>query len=98
MATVGAQGQVRMVGPAPRPTTITRHTGPVRIQGPINLPPGVSVPRMANMQQIRGNVPTIIQQGNVQIQTNPPALHPVSQTTFAPGGAQVSSTNAIRFL
>lgn len=50
---------------------------------------------MTNVQQIRGNAPTIIQQGNVQIQTNPPALHPVSQTTFAPGGAQVSSTNAI---
>lgn len=85
LATVGAQGQVRMVGP--RPTTITRHPAPVqsvRIQG---LPPG-AVPRMSNVSQIRAGSGTIIQQGNVQIQSNPPALHPVSQT-FTPGGAQV---------
>lgn len=86
IATVGAHGQVRMVGP--RPTTITRHPAPVqsvRIQG---IPPG-TVPRMTNISQIRQGT-TIMQPGHVQIQTNPPALHPVSQS-FTPGGAQVST-------
>lgn len=90
IATVGAHGQVRMVGP--RPTTITRHPAPVqsvRIQG---MPPG-AVPRM-NMSQIRPGT-TIVQPGHVQIQTNPPALHPVSQT-FTPGGAQVRRTKKNR--
>lgn len=82
--------QVRMLQHGPRPTTITRHAGPVRIPGPISLQPGVTIPRMANVSQIRsGGGTTIVQQGNVQIQTNPPALHPVSQAAFAPGGAQV---------
>lgn len=57
------------------------------IQAPIN------VPRMANPAQIRASSgATIMQQhpANVQIQSHPPALHPVSQNTYAPGGAQVS--------
>lgn len=55
------------------------------IQNPIN------VPRMVNSAQIRASSGAIIQQhpANVQIQSHPPALHPVSQNTFAPGGAQV---------
>lgn len=66
------------------------------LQAPIN------VPRMVNSTQIRASSGTaIIQQhhpANVQIQSHPPALHPVSQNTFAPGGAQVSKTilNIIR--
>lgn len=80
--------QVRMVPSqtVARPTTITRHSAPVRIQGPIN------VPRIVNSAQIRTPSGAIIQQhpSNVQIQSHPPALHPVSQNTFAPGGAQVS--------
>lgn len=83
--------QVRMVSHGPRPTTITRHTGPVRIQGPINLQQGVGVPRMTNVSQIRSAGATILQQNNLHIQSNPPALHPVHQGTFAPGGAQVNS-------
>lgn len=57
---------------------------------------------MVNSTQIRASSGTaIIQQhhpANVQIQSHPPALHPVSQNTFAPGGAQVSKTilNIIR--
>lgn len=60
------------------------------IQAPIN------VPRMLNSSQIRAQSgAAIIQQhpANVQIQSHPPALHPVSQNTFAPGGAQVSSVD-----
>lgn len=63
------------------------------IQAPIN------VPRMLNSTQIRApSGAAIIQQhpANVQIQSHPPALHPVSQNTFAPGGAQVSSAHLIR--
>lgn len=47
---------------------------------------------MVNSTQIRGSSGAIIQQhpANVQIQSHPPALHPVSQNTFAPGGAQVN--------
>lgn len=88
LSTIGGSTQVRMV-PQPRPTTITRHSAPVRIQGPI------AVPRLANASVSQIRTPsgaTIIQQhpGNVQIQSNPPALHPVSQNAFAaPGGAQV---------
>lgn len=82
-------GNVRMVSQAARPT-ITRHAAPgVRIQTPIN------VPRMVNSTQIRtATGATIIQQHppNIQMQSHPPALHPVSQNTFAPGGAQVSIT------
>lgn len=61
---------------------------PAPIQTPIN------VPRMVNSTQIRASSgAAIIQQhpANVQIQSHPPALHPVSQNTFAPGGAQVSA-------
>lgn len=90
--------QVRMVTQGPRPTTITRHAGPVRIQGPIALAPGVGGPRMTNatVSQIRATGATIIQQpGNVQIQSNPPALHPVNQAAFTPGGAQVRIPNSI---
>lgn len=85
LTSIGNVTQVRMMTQAPRPT-ITRHTAPVRLQTPIN------VPRMVNSTQIRaGSGATIIQQPpNVQIQSHPPALHPVSQNTFAPGGAQVS--------
>lgn len=60
------------------------------IQAPIN------VPRMVNSTQIRASSgAAIIQQhpANVQIQSHPPALHPVSQNTFAPGGAQVNHFN-----
>lgn len=59
----------------------------------------INVPRMVNPAQIRApNGATIIQQRppNVQIQSHPPALHPVSQNTFAPGGAQVSKSNPIK--
>lgn len=57
----------------------------IAVQAPIN------VPRMVNSTQIRAPSGAIIQQhpANVQIQSHPPALHPVSQNTFAPGGAQV---------
>lgn len=82
--------QVRMVPqPAARPTQMQRHPAPVRIQGQIN------VPRMVN-SQMRTSSGAIIQQhpANVQIQSHPPALHPVSQNTFAPGGAQVIYTPA----
>lgn len=88
LATIGGSTQVRMVA-QPRPTTITRHSAPVRIQGPI------TVPRLANASVSQIRTPsgaTIIQQhpGNLQIQSNPPALHPVSQNAFtAPGGAHV---------
>lgn len=85
--------QVRMVSHGPRPTTITRHTGPVRIQGPITMQQGVNVPRMTNVSQIRSAGAAIVQQNNLHIQTNPPALHPVNQGTFAPGGAQVISNS-----
>lgn len=81
--------QVRMVPqPAVRPTQMQRQA-PVRIQGQIN------VPRIVN-SQMRTTSGAIIQQhpANVQIQTHPPALHPVSQNTFAPGGAQVINTYA----
>lgn len=88
LSTIGGSTQVRMVTQGPRPT-IARHTSAVRIQGPI------PVPRLANatVSQIRTpSGATIVQQhpGNVQIQSNPPALHPVSQNAFTPGGAQVS--------
>lgn len=88
LSTIGGATQVRMVA-QPRTTTITRHSAPVRIQGPI------SVPRLANASVSQIRTPsgaTIIQQhpGNIQLQSNPPALHPVSQNAFtAPGGAQV---------
>lgn len=89
-----ATTQVRMMA-QPRQTTITRHGGPVRIQGPINVAPGgaVGMPRMINttVSQIRGTTTIVQQGGNMQLQSNPPALHPVSQATFAPGGAQVSA-------
>lgn len=52
---------------------------------------------MVNPAQIRASSgATIIQQRppNVQIQSHPPALHPVSQNTFAPGGAQVSASTS----
>lgn len=67
------------------PTSIARHQAPVRIQGP----------RIINPTQIRAPSGAIIQQHptNVQIQSHPPALHPVSQNTFAPGGAHVSFTH-----
>lgn len=46
---------------------------------------------MVNSTQIRASSGAIIQQhpANVQIQSHPPALHPVSQNTYTPGGAQV---------
>lgn len=60
----------------------------------------INVPRMVS-PQIRAQGGTIIQQqispANVQIQSHPPALHPVSQNTFAPGGAQVSVLHPIWF-
>lgn len=62
------------------------------IQAPMN------VPRMVNSTQIRASSgQAIIQQhhpANVQIQSHPPALHPVSQNTFTPGGAQVSNNRS----
>lgn len=89
---MGGNTQVRMV--APRQTTIARHAGPLRIQTPINVGPTGAVlgPRIANATHIRtASGATIVQQhpGNAQIQSNPPALQPVSQTAFAPAGAQV---------
>lgn len=69
-------GQVRMVQPSVRPSQMARHQTPVRFQSsPIN------VPRMVNSAQIRGPSGAIIQQHppNVQqIQSQPPALHPVT--------------------
>lgn len=86
LTSIGGQTQVRMIAP-PRPTTITRQSAPVRIQGPIN-----TVPRLTNASVSQIRTPsgaTIIQQHpNVQLHTNPPALHPVNSFT-APGGAQV---------
>lgn len=96
LANIGGTTQVRMIA-QPRPTTITRHVAPVRIQGPLN-----AVPRLANatVSQIRTpSGATILQQhpANVQIHSNPPALHPVSQNAFtAPGGAQVRHTTIER--
>lgn len=94
LATVGGGTQVRMV--APRQATIARHTGPVRIQTPINMAASGAVlgPRIGNatVSHIRtASGATIVQQhpGNAQIQSNPPALQPVSQTAFVPSGAQV---------
>lgn len=49
---------------------------------------------MVNSTQIRASsgAPMIQQHpANVQIQPHPPALHPVSQNTFTPGGAQVTN-------
>lgn len=54
---------------------------------------------MVNSTQIRASSgAAIIQQhpANVQIQSHPPALHPVSQNTFAPGGAQVRKTDLVK--
>lgn len=90
IATVGSHGQVRMMGP--RPTTITRHPAPVQSIR-MGMPPNAG-PRVTNVSQIRAGGTTIVQQGNVQMQTNPPALHPVSQT-FAPGGAQVCQQHSL---
>lgn len=56
------------------------------------IPAPINVPRMVNSTQIRASSgAAIIQQhpANVQIQSHPPALHPVSQNTYTPGGAQV---------
>lgn len=64
------------------------------------FPAPINVPRMVNSTQIRASSgAAIIQQhpANVQIQSHPPALHPVSQNTFAPGGAQVSHLNATKY-
>ncbi|XP_031619816.1 transcription initiation factor TFIID subunit 4 isoform X3 [Contarinia nasturtii] len=95
---------VRMVPQTTRPA-ITKHTAPVRLRlnpvqtnvepnGAIQAP--INVPRMMNSTQIRASSgAAIIQQhpANVQIQSHPPALHPVSQNAFAPGGAQIRATN-----
>lgn len=87
-----------MVPQATRPATMVRHAAPVRLRlAQPNEPNGgamqtpINVPRMVNPTQIRAPSGAIIQQRppNVQIQSHPPALHPVSQNTFAPGGAQV---------
>lgn len=54
---------------------------------------------MVNSTQIRASSgAAIIQQhpANVQIQSHPPALHPVSQNTFAPGGAQVRKADLVK--
>ncbi|XP_055324866.1 transcription initiation factor TFIID subunit 4 isoform X2 [Sitodiplosis mosellana] len=95
---------VRMVPQQTRPATITRHTAPVRLRlnavqtepnGAIQAP--INVPRMVNSTQIRASSgAAIIHQqhpANVQIQSHPPALHPVSQNTFAPGGAQIRAAS-----
>lgn len=85
-----------MVTQAPRPigqTTITRHTAPVRIHGPI-VNVSTAPQRINNattISQIRPGTTTIVQ---TNMQQNIPALQPVSapMTGFAPGGAQVSCT------
>lgn len=62
------------------------------------IPSQINVPRMVNPAHIRASSGAIIQQRPpVQIQSHPPALHPVSQNTFAPGGAQVSSSIATKY-
>lgn len=71
-------------------TTITRHTAPVRIHGPISTSTHQRNNNVATISQIRPNTTTIVQTTNIQ--QNIPALQPVSTpiSGYTPGGAQVS--------
>lgn len=71
-------------------TTITRHTAPVRIQGPIVTTTNQRINNATTISQIRPSTTTIVQTTNLQ--QNIPALQPVSApiSGFTPGGAQVS--------
>ncbi|XP_037035187.1 transcription initiation factor TFIID subunit 4 isoform X3 [Bradysia coprophila] len=87
------QAQVRMVQQIQRPigqTTITRHTAPVRIHGPIvNTTTNQRINNATTISQIRPSTTTIVQTTNMQ--QNIPALQPVSApiSGFTPGGAQI---------
>ncbi len=76
-------------------TTITRHTAPVRIQGPIvNTTTNQRINNATTISQIRPSTTTIVQTTNTgNMQQNIPALQPVSTpiSGFTPGGAQVIS-------
>lgn len=72
-------------------TTITRHTAPVRIHGPIvNTTTHQRNNNATTISQIRPGTTTIVQTTNIQ--QNIPALQPVSApiSGFTPGGAQVN--------
>lgn len=84
-------GQVRMVNQSqPRPigqTTITRHTAPVRIQGPGQQHQQQQQQRLINATVRPGGGTTIVQ-NNIHHQMNPPALQPVGG--FTAGSTTVS--------